>query len=203
MTKLNRMLFATLAALALMLGGAAAEPTATEQRIRELAGKKPGTSVVFMDVRLLEEGKETTCPQTSVNVISDEGYSDSFFTRNAPGFLGRAGDGATYGGIAVLPAGSYTVTSVRCKALVRLNGKFAKFRVGPNEIINAGCLVIDFKTGPLTLFDRPTFSGRTNVEGLGSKAGQSIAERAPTLFPKATKRYMISNPATSGQKPPR
>lgn len=75
---MNRMFLATLAVLLLMLGGAAAEPTATEQRIRELAGKKPGSSVVFMDVRLLEQGKETTCTQTSVNVVSDEGYSDSF-----------------------------------------------------------------------------------------------------------------------------
>lgn len=198
---MNRMFLATLAVLLLMPGGAAAEPTATEQRIRELAGKKPGSSVVFMDVRLLEQGKETTCTQTSVNVVSDQGYSDSFFSRNAPGFLGRPGDDAAYGGIAVLPAGTYTVISVRCKTLIRLNGKFARFRVGSNEIVDAGSLVIDFKTGPLTLFDRPTFNGRTSVESLGPKAAQSITERAPTLFPKATKRHMVPNPATSGKRP--
>ena len=198
---MSRVFLAALAALSLVAGSAAAEPTATEQRIRELAAKKPGSSVVFMDVRLLENGRETTCSQTSVDVVSDQGYSDSFFSRNAPGFLGRPGADATYGGITVLPAGTYTVVSVRCKSLIRLNGKFARFRVGANEIINAGCLVIDFKVGPLTLFDRPTFNGRTNVEGLETKAVQSLTGRAPTIFPKAAKRYLTPNPATSGPKP--
>jgi hypothetical protein len=200
---MKRIALATFAALSLMLGNAAAEPTAMEQRIRELAQKQPTSSVVLVEVKLLEEGKEFFCNEISVNVASDEGYSSSFVTQDAHAlpFTGRAGDGATYGAIAFLPAGTYTVISVRCKALVRLNGKFARFRVGPNEIINTGCLVIDFKTGGITLFDRPTFSGRTNVEGLGTKAAQSIAERVPSIFPKATKRYMASNPATSGKKP--
>jgi hypothetical protein len=205
MTKLNRMFLATLAALSLVAGGAVAEPTATEQRIRELAQKQPTSSVVFMEVKLLNEGKDYFCNVISVNVVSDQGFSTSFITQNAHAvaFTGRAGDGATYGGVAFLPAGTYTVASVECKSLLRLNGKFARFRVGPNEIVNSGCLVLDFKRGPLTLFDRPTFSGRTNVEGLETKTAQSIAERAPTLFPKATKRYMTPNPATSGQKPSR
>jgi hypothetical protein len=203
--KLNRMAFATLAALSLMLGSAAAEPTETEQRIRELAQKQPTSSVVFMEVKLLNEGKDYFCNVISVNVVSDEGFSTSFITQNAHAvpFTGRAGDGATYGGPAFLPAGTYTVDSVECKSLLRLNGKFARFRVGPNEIVNTGCLVIDFKTGPITLFERRTFSGRTSVEGLGTKAAQSIAERAPTIFPKAAKRYMVSNAATSGPKPSR
>jgi hypothetical protein len=205
MTTLNRMALATFAALSLMLGSAAAAPTATEQRIRELAQKQPTSSVVFMDVKLLEEGKEFFCDEISADVVSDEGFSTSFITQNAHAipFAGRAGNGATYGAIAFLPAGTYTVASVRCKALVRLNGKFARFRVGQNEIVNTGCLVIDFKTGPMTLFERRTFSGRTNVEGLGTNAAQSSTERAPTLFPKAAKRYMVSNAATSGPKPSR
>jgi hypothetical protein len=203
MTKLNRIVFATLAALSLMLGSAAAEPTATEQRIHELAQKQPTSSVVFLEVKLLEEGKEFFCSDISANVVSDEGFSTSFIAQDthALPFTGRPGNGATYGAIAFLPAGTYTVTSVRCKALVRLNGKFARFRVGPNEIVNTGCLVIDFKAGPVTLFDSPTFSGRTSVEGLGAKAAQSMAERAPSIFPKAAKRYMVSNAATSGKKP--
>lgn len=201
--KMNRIALATLAALSLMLGSAVAEPTATEQRIRELARKQPTSSVVFMEVKLLEEGKEFFCDEISANVASDEGFSTSFVTQDAHAvpFAGRAGAGATYGAIVFLPAGTYTVVSVRCKALVRLNGKFARFRVGPNEIVNTGCLIVDFKTGGITLFDRPTFSGRTSVEGLGTKAAQSIAERVPGIFPKAAKRYMASNLATSGKKP--
>ena len=203
MTPLHRILLATLAAFSLMLGSAAAEPTATEQRIRELAQKQPTSSVVFLEVKLLEEGKDYFCNVISVNVVSDEGYSTSFLTQNAHAvaFTGRAGDGAEYGGTAFLPAGTYTVVSVECRSLLRLNGKFARFRVGPNEIVNAGCLVIDFKTGPMTLFERRTFSGRTSVEGTATKTAQSLAERAPTLFPKAAKRYMASNAATSGKKP--
>jgi hypothetical protein len=201
--KMNRMALAMLAALSLMLGSAAAEPTATELRIRELAQKQPTSSVVFLEVKLLEEGKDYFCNVISVNVVSDEGYSTSFLTQNAHAvaFTGRAGDGAEYGGIAFLPAGTYTIVSVECRSLRRLNGKFARFRVGPNEIVNAGCLVIDFKIGPMTLFERRTFSGRTSVEGLTTKTAQSLAERAPTLIPKAAKRYMVSNAATSGKKP--
>jgi hypothetical protein len=201
--KLNRIFLATLAALSLMVGGAAAEPTATEQRIRELAQKQPMSSVVLMDVKLLEEGKEFFCNEISANVVSDEGFSTSFITQDAHTlpFSGRPGNGATYGAIAFLPAGTYTVISVRCKALVRLNGKFARFRVGPNEIVNTGCLVLDFKTGPITLFDNPTFSGRTSVEGLQTRTAPSMAERAPSIFPKAAKRYMTPNPATSGNRP--
>jgi hypothetical protein len=203
MTKLNRMFLATLAALSLMAGSAAAEPTATEQRIRELAQKQPTSSVVFLEVKLFQEGKEYFCNIISVNVVSDEGYSTSFITQNAHAiaFTGRAGDGAEYGGIAFLPAGTYTVASVECRSLLRLNGKFARFRVGPNEIVNAGSLVIDFKTGPMTLFERRTFSGRTSVEGTATRTAQSLAGRTPTIFPKAAKRYMVSNAATSGKKP--
>jgi hypothetical protein len=73
--------------------------------------------------------------------------------------------------------------------------------VGRNEIINTGCLVIDFAKGPITLFVPRTFTGRTSVEDLGAKAVASMTERTPTIFPKATKRYMTPNPATSGKRP--
>jgi hypothetical protein len=35
-----------------------------------------------------------------------------------------------------------------------------------------------------------------------TKTAQSMTERAPTLFPKAAKRYMVSNAATSPRPPP-
>jgi hypothetical protein len=73
--------------------------------------------------------------------------------------------------------------------------------VGPNEIINAGSLIIDFKKGPITLFAPRTFDGRTSVEDLRAKAVESLTERTPTIFPKATKRYMTPNPAPSGKQP--
>jgi hypothetical protein len=201
MTAVETDFLATLAALLLSLGSAAAEPTATEQRIREVVQKHPGFSVVFMEVKVFEEGKEHYCPEISVNVVSDQESSTSFFTQKAPSFFGHMLDGATYGGVAFLRPGTYTIVSVLCKLTARLNGKFARFRVGPNEIINTGCLVVDFKKSPATLLSARTFDGRTRVEALGTKAVESITERTPTIFPKATKRYMAPNPAASGQRP--
>jgi hypothetical protein len=73
--------------------------------------------------------------------------------------------------------------------------------VGRNEIINVGRLVIDFTKGPITLFGPRKSSGRTGVEDLSPRAVQSLTERVPSVFPKATKRYMTPNPATSGKRP--
>jgi hypothetical protein len=199
-TNLKRIFFSTLAAFLLLLGAAAAEPTPMEQRIREVAQQHPQFSVVFMEVKLVQEGKEHYCPEISVKVVSDQESSTSFFTQNAPSFFGRMLDGATYGGVAFLAPGTYTIVSVLCKLTARLNGKFARFRVGPNEIINIGCLVVDFKKSPVTLLSARTFDGRTSVEAIGTKAIRSITERVPSVFPKATKRYMTPNAATSGKR---
>jgi hypothetical protein len=194
---LKRIFVASLAIHLLSLGCAAAEPTALEQRIREATQQHPEYSVLFMDVRVLKEGKDPICTEISVSVVSDEGYSGSFSTRRSSGFF----TGLDYGGVAFLRPGTYTIVSVTCKTVSRLNGKFARFRVGRNEIINTGCLVIDFTKGPITLFAPPTFTGRTSVEDLGAKAIASMTERTPSIFPKATNRYMTPNPATSGKRP--
>jgi hypothetical protein len=194
---LKRILVATLTAFLLSPGCATAEPTALEQRIREAAQKHPEYSVLFMDVTVLKEGKDPICTEISVSVVSDEGHSTFFSTRRSSSFF----TGLDYGGVAFLLPGTYTIVSVTCKTVSRLNGKFARFRVGRNEIINTGCLVIDFTTGPITLFAPRTFTGRTSVEDLGAKAVASMTDRTPTIFPKATKRYMTPNPATSGKRP--
>jgi hypothetical protein len=54
---LKRILVATLAAFLLPLGGAAAE-TFTEQLLRGDVQRHPDWSVWFMDVKMLEEGKD-------------------------------------------------------------------------------------------------------------------------------------------------
>jgi hypothetical protein len=197
---LQRIFLAAVTALLLSLGSAAAEPTSTEQRIRDLAQKLPTSSVVFMEVRVLEEGKERDCADIKVGVVSDEGFSTTFFAEKTNRVFGHVLDGAQYGGIVFLPPGTYTVISIECQT-VRLSGRFARFRVGANEMINTGCLVIDYKKGPFTLLSQRTFDGRTSVEDLGARATQSIAERTPNVFPKATKRYMAPNPAISGKRP--
>lgn len=195
---MKRILVATLTAFLLSPGGATAEPTDTEQRIREAVRKQPTSNVIFMEIKLREEGRELRCYDGDVTVVSDEGFSTWFFTEKPSSILGQ---GAFSGGVTFLPPGTYTVVSVRCKSTARLNGKFARFRVGADEIINTGCLVIDFKKGPEGLFSPRTFTGQTSVEGLGAKAVESLTERTPTILPRATKRYMTPNPATSGKRP--
>jgi hypothetical protein len=180
---LKQILVATLTAFLLSPGGAAAE-TFTERLLRSDVQTHPDWSVLFMDVKMLEEGKDRGgCIEMSVNAVSDEGRPKIF------------------AGLAFLPPGTYTIVSVTCKYTARLNGKFARFRVGRNEIINAGRLVIDFTKGPITLFASRTFTGRTSVEDLSARAVQSFTERVPSVFPKATKRYMTPNPAISGKRP--
>jgi hypothetical protein len=180
---LKRILVVVLAAFLLPLGGAAAE-TSTELWLRQNMQTHPDWSVLFMDVKVLEEGKERSCTTTMVYAVSDEGARAVLYT--------------PYG---FLRPGTYTVTNVNCEHTARLNGKFARFRVGRNEVINAGRLVIDFTKGPITLFTPRTFTGRTGVEDLGARAVQSLTDRVPSVFPKATKRYLTPNPATSGKRP--
>jgi hypothetical protein len=179
------------------LGSAAAEPTEVEQRFRELARKDPTSSVVFIEASVLEEGKDRNCPEVNVRMVSDAGVSTNLLTKIRGMFVGAGSDGD----VAFLRPGTYTVVSVLCKYTARLNGNFAKFRVAPNEIVNVGQLVIDFKKGPVTLFTRRSFAGRTSVEGLSANAVRSITGRVPSIFPKAVKRYMVPNPATSGKQP--
>ena len=180
---MKRILVATLTAFLLSPGGAAAE-TFAERLLRSDMQTHPDWSVLIMDVKVLEEGKERTCSEITVNAVSDEGQQKFFWTP-----------------VTFLPPGSYTIVNVHCKTTVRLNGKFARFRVGRNEIINAGRLVIDFTKGSFTLFAPRTFTGRTGVEDLSARAVQSLTERVPSVFPKATKRYLTPSPATSGKRP--
>jgi hypothetical protein len=79
MTNLKRILVAMLAAFLLPLGGAAAE-TFTEQLLRSDMQTHPDWSVVFMDVKILEEGKERICAGSTVNAVSDEGGRAFFYT---------------------------------------------------------------------------------------------------------------------------
>jgi hypothetical protein len=194
--ELKRVVLA-LAMIMLELGSATAEPTEIEQRFRELARKDPTSSVVFIEASVLEEGKDRNCPEVNVRMVSDAGVSTNLLTKIRGMFVGAGSDGD----VAFLRPGTYTVVSVLCKYTARLNGNFATFRVAPHEIVNVGRLVIDFKKGPVALFARRTFAGRTSVEGLSANAVKSITGRVPSVFPKATKRYMTPNPATSGKRP--
>lgn len=183
-------------ALLLLLGQASAETSPLEEEFRKLLQERPGFSVVFMDVRLLKEGSIAPCYQMKVTLASDAGKLAFLQTHLGPGLFGST---ALDGDAVLLRPGTYTVEQLECQAgtKLKLNGRFARFRVQQDAIINVGCLVLDYKPSAFNLLGPNTFSGRTSVEDMSSKTRESLSKRAPNVFAKATKRYMIPNPKTS------
>lgn len=182
--------------LLLLLGRASAETSELEKQFRKDLQEYPGLSVLFMDVKLLKEGSVMPCDEVKVSLVSDLGKTTSFSTYRGPVFLNN---GNQNGGAILLRPGSYSVAQIGCKGTVNfnLNGSFAKFRVRPDAIVNAGSLVLDHKQSDYNFFARRTFSGRTSVEDLSPKTVESLKKRAPNVFAKATKNYMVPNPLTS------
>jgi len=180
--------------------------TQTEERIsdrlKRAQERTPGTSLVFMHARLIEESSRVPmCQDIWVTVVSDKGESNTFEVEKTPRLFGRILSGASYGAVAVLAPGTYTLQKVGCtqpSAGIELKGDFARFRIGSNEIVNIGSFFIDYNFVPTPLFGRRTFNARTKVEPLNNEAKTNLAERLHVTFPKAITRYMTPNPATSG-----
>lgn len=189
-----------LVVLSIVRVDAARAETDFEDRIRRRLQENPGYSLVFMHVRLIEEGSHApNCQEILVTLLSDKGKTTTFTAQNSPSLFGHVSDSATYGGAVLLPPGTYAVRVVGCQqaAGIRLAGDFARFRIGADEIVNAGSLLIDFTRAPMQIFQKQTFTARTSVEDLSEKAKISLTERSPLTFPRAARRYMIPNPATS------
>ena len=178
----------------------AADPTELDEKLRKDAAETPGTGQVFMEVQVNDKGPlHRTCEGFIVKVVSEAGNSKAFMTQHAGTWFGRELESSTYGGAAVLPAGSYTVVYVECIASpVRWNGRFARFNLRAGEVVNLGLLVIDYVKPLLSL----TFTSRTSVGDLTPKAVASLKKRAPVAFAKTTRRYMTPNPAMSNPLPP-
>jgi len=190
-------------ALSLVCARQAVADTEFEQKVRDGFARHPGYSVVFMEVRLVEDGSKTLdCSVPIVYVSSARGLSSIKLGRKETSIFGHSVSEATYGGADLLAPGTYVVNYVTCSHYLNLRGEFARFRVGPDEIVNLGSLVIDFKRNPQQFMQKATFTGRTRVEDLSENAKASLTERSPVIFPKAAKRYMIPNPATSGSSAP-
>jgi hypothetical protein len=186
-------------ALSLVSAGKAIAETEFEQKVRDGFARHPGYSLVFMDVRLVEDGSKThDCSKFNVYLSSEHGLSLIRLGRTETSLFGRSIVGATSGGADLLAPGTYTVGYVTCSQYLNLRGEFARFRVGPDEIVNLGSLVIDFTRNQQQFMQKATFTGRTRVEDLSDNAKASLTERSPAIFPKAMKRYMVANPATSG-----
>ncbi|PIT04633.1 hypothetical protein TSA1_30680 [Bradyrhizobium nitroreducens] len=183
----------------LFTAGEASAETDFERKIREDSARHPGKSLVFLEVRVIEENgsKNPGCSTTKV-VLGSDHVTLPITTQRTVGMLGFPVENGTYGGAALLAPGTYAVSYVNCSQYLNLKGDFARFRVGPDEIVNLGSLVIDFTRSPQFL--QRTFTSRTKVEDLSEKAKASLTERSPVIFPKATKRYMTPNPATSGSQ---
>ena len=94
-SQMNRIVLASLAAFLLFCGDAALAETETEGRIRELVQKKPGASLVFIDVRLVDEDlkHDPHCQEIAASVTSDEGYEARLPTQYSPSFFGNKLEG--------------------------------------------------------------------------------------------------------------
>ena len=58
------------------------------------------------------------------------------------------------------------------------------------QILNLGCLTVDYKLGPPSLFTRSENKGDWKAVDLSSKAVAWINKAAPLAFAKAKKQYM-------------
>ena len=171
---------------------ALADPTEGDQQIVRLAQERPASGLVFMHVKFFENGSTTPeiCQKLWVTLNSDQKKEYLFFAQVSPTLFGRAAESSTYGGWIVLDQGIYYVVSVRCEGSSRFMGPFARFAVQRGQVLNLGCLVIEYKHGPIVLFGPRRNTGDWRVEDLGPDAVASLTKRAPSAFSKATKQYM-------------
>ncbi|MES2196324.1 MAG: hypothetical protein V4517_18040 [Pseudomonadota bacterium] len=185
---------------------ALAEPTETDQKIQRAAQANPASGLVFLEARFHQDGETSPklCQKIWVWLVPDQGKRTILFSQVSPTLFGRAADSSTYGGWAVLDPGVYTVAQVWCEGPAGINapGMFARFAVQTGQVLNLGCLVIDFKLGPVTLFERRRDSGDWRVEDLTPLALASLRKEAPVAFSKATKRHMTPMRQVSKPKLP-
>jgi hypothetical protein len=180
-----------------------AEPTEIDQRILKAARANPTAGLIFMEVKFYESGSTTPkiCQKIWVTVVSDQGKATLVITQASPTLFGRAAESSTYGGPAVLLEGVYTITSILCEGSTRFPGQFARFALRAGQVLNLGCLVVDYKRGPFNPFSptRSTGQGQLRVEDLSPLAVASLTQRAPVAFSKAVKRYMTAAQAKKPQ----
>ena len=171
-----------------------AEPTRVDQNIVRLMRDDPTLGVVFMEAGLTEHGQTSPrhCQGIRVRLRSEAGVSTTVVTQVSPKFFGKLSEATSYGGSTSLVAGVYEVQSVECEDPVgiRLQGPFARFTLRAGQILNLGCLMINYKLGPPTLFTRSRSQGDWRTVDLSPKAVAWINKAAPLAFAKAKKQYM-------------
>jgi len=175
---------------------ALADPAAGDQKIQETAAKNPNSGLVFMEVRLSQQGEKTPqiCQSLWVNLLPKHGRPTKVLTQSTPTLFGHALADSTYGGWAVLDEGTYIVYSIECNFTEKVyRGPFAAFALRKGQILNLGRLVVEYKLAPYEFHLLPYHAKNTGVwtvEDLSPEAVASLTKTAPAAFAKATKQYM-------------
>jgi hypothetical protein len=171
------------------LPNAYAEPTKVDQNIGRLMRDDPTLGVVFMEARLSEQGEthQKHCQSIRMKLLSDAGVTTTVITQVSRMRFGKLSENTSYGGSTTLVPGAYAVQSVECESAtgIRLQGPFARFTVRAGQILNLGCLTINYKLGPPTLFTRSENKGDWKAVDLSPKAVAWINKAAPMAFAKA------------------
>jgi len=189
---LKQITILALATLAALHGEVALAAT-SDEKLRQEAQENSTSGLVFLEVEMIDRGltKAKACDQIIATVTTDGRNSKKLLVKDAPSFFGRTNN-PDYGGAGVLPPGVYTIVQITCDIRLNFNGRFAKFTIRTGEVLNLGRLVIEYIREGFT-----GFHTRTSVEDLTPDAVQSLTKLAPVAFSKATKRYLVPNPATT------
>ena len=90
-----------------------------------------------------------------VTIKSDDGKTITILTQELLLF-DKAND--KFGGGAVLPPGTYTVTQITC-ASDRYRGSFARFTLRSPQSVNLGRLIVEYRSSPFNPFAYPPIAG--------------------------------------------
>ncbi|MES2196326.1 MAG: hypothetical protein V4517_18050 [Pseudomonadota bacterium] len=172
-----------------------AEPTSGDKNVSRLLRDDPTAGSIFIEVRFaeLERPAPKICQSISVKLVSDAGVTTHLRTQSSPTFLGKELEYARYGAVAVLVAGVYTIQQVSCEessGVVNLKGPFARFTLREGQVLNLGCLMVDYKLGPPSMFVASGFNGTWKAVDLSPRAVEYLNKTIPLAFAKAKKQYM-------------
>lgn len=194
MGKIRLAMLSTVLSALVLTKPAAAENTDADGKVARLRQQNPEVGLLFFDIAIFGEGKPRGCIELRAFLVGADGRTRNVSVHFITGLLSYSLSGTTYGALATLPPGAWSLGAIKCDNET-FRGEFARGRIQPGETINGGSLVVDYKYSPFSLIAKRTFSSRTRVEDLRPEAVESIRKRAPVTFAKAIKRYMVPNPA--------
>jgi len=180
-----------------------AEPTAWDQTILRAAQANPAAGLVFLEANSWRTAglhpryvRRSGCG--SYRTRAKRRFFSPRFRRRYSGMRPIVRHTAAE---RCWPPASTPWRSYGARVRLPFQGNSRRFAVQAGQVLNLGCLVIEYRLGPLTLFEPRRDSGEWRVEDLSPRALASLSEEAPVAFSKATKRYMtpvrlVSRPKT-------